>query len=127
MSTVLLLTGRPGVGKTTVIQTVAKALPRESLGGFYTEEVREQGRRRGFRGITFDDWTRSIADVNHPGPARVGCYGVDVAAIDALVERSPARPMEADFYLIDGVSLRGVRCRHATAAALIDSAGDYRG
>ncbi len=48
-STVLLLTGRPGLGKTAVIRKVPEALPRERLGGFYTEEVPEHGRRRGFR------------------------------------------------------------------------------
>jgi stage III sporulation protein SpoIIIAA len=58
--TVLLVAGRPGVGKTTVIRKVADALPRESLAGFYTEEVREHGRRRGFRAVTFDGWTRII-------------------------------------------------------------------
>ncbi len=36
---VLWLTGVPGVGKTTVIQRVAKALPNQSLGGFCTEEM----------------------------------------------------------------------------------------
>ncbi|MCP5110888.1 MAG: AAA family ATPase, partial [bacterium] len=66
----LLLTGRPGVGKTTVIRKVAEALPCQRLGGFYTEEVREHGRRRGFRAVTFDSWTRMIADIGHLGPAR---------------------------------------------------------
>ena len=100
---VLLLIGRPGVGKTTVIRKVAEALPCERLGGFYTEEVRERGRRRGFRAVTLDGWRRSIANVGHPGPARVGRYGVDVAAIDALVERSLAAPVDAAVYLIDEV------------------------
>ncbi|MCP3960759.1 MAG: AAA family ATPase [bacterium] len=103
MTTVLLITGRPGVGKTTVIRRVAEALGRERLGGFYTEEVREHGRRRSFRAVTFDGWTRSIADVDHPGPERVSRYGVDVAAIDALVERSLAAPADAEVFLIDEV------------------------
>ncbi len=99
----LLLTGRPGVGKTTVVRRVAEALPRFRLGGFYTEEVRERGRRRGFRAVTFDGWTRAIADVDHPGPTRVGRYGVDVAAVDALVARTLAAPADVDLLLIDEV------------------------
>lgn len=63
--------------------------------------MREHGKRRGFRAVTFDGWTRIIATVDHPGPVRVGRYGVDVAAIDALVERSLATP--AVVYLIDEV------------------------
>ncbi len=66
-----------------MIRDVAEALPRERLVGVYTEEVRERGRRRGFRAVTFDGWRRNIADIGHPGPARVGRYGVDMAAIDA--------------------------------------------
>ena len=102
-SAVLLLTGRPGVGKTTVIRKVAEARPCGRLGGFYTEEVREHGRRRGFRAVAFVGWTRVIADVDHPGPASVGRYGVDVAAIDALVERSLAASVGAELFLIDEV------------------------
>ncbi len=91
----LLLTGRPGVGKTTVARRLAGALRHRGLAGFYTEEVRERGRRRGFRAVTFDGWVRVIADVAHPGPARVGRYGVDVAAIDALARRSLAAVMHS--------------------------------
>ncbi len=103
MSTVLLLTGRPGVGKTTVIRRVAEAFHGERLGGFYTEEVRVNGKRRGFRAVTFDGWRRIIADVNYPGRPRVGRYGVDVPAIDVLVERSLAAPEDAEIFLIDEV------------------------
>jgi nucleoside-triphosphatase len=113
--TVLLVAGRPGVGKTTVIRKVADALPRESLAGFYTEEVREHGRRRGFRAVTFDGWTRIIADVDHPGPARVGRYGVDVAAIDALVERSLSASADDALFLIDEVGK--MECHSASFVA----------
>ncbi|HLE80863.1 MAG TPA: nucleoside-triphosphatase, partial [Dehalococcoidia bacterium] len=42
LKTALLLTGRPGTGKTTIIRKVLARLPRQA-GGFYTEEVREAG------------------------------------------------------------------------------------
>ena len=46
---VLLLTGVPGSGKTTVLRRAAATLrERWRLGGFYTEEIREAGvARRG--------------------------------------------------------------------------------
>ena len=53
--------------------------------------------------MTFDGWRRVIADCDHPGPVRVGRYGVDVAAIDALVERSLAPSSDARVFLIDEV------------------------
>ena len=46
---ILLLTGVPGIGKTTVIRDVARVLPAGSLRGFCTQEMREHGRRTGFR------------------------------------------------------------------------------
>lgn len=83
----LLLTGPPGVGKTTVIEQTADLLEASGLpfSGFITVEIRDDsGRRQGFRGRSFDGEERVIAHVDLPGPPRVGKYGVDVAAIDAL-------------------------------------------
>ncbi len=51
---VLLITGAPGVGKTTVIRHVAHGLSAKELRGFYTEEIRQHGDRRGFRLKIFD-------------------------------------------------------------------------
>jgi len=40
----------PGVGKTTAVKRIIELLKdRYKLGGFYTEEVREDGRRVGFK------------------------------------------------------------------------------
>ena len=39
----LLLTGPPGVGKTTVLAEVARRLGGRKLGGFLTEEIRPSG------------------------------------------------------------------------------------
>ena len=56
---VLLITGAPGIGKTTVIQRVANELKHKGLRGFYTEEIREDGERRGFRLVGFDGTMQS--------------------------------------------------------------------
>lgn len=45
----ILLTGRPGIGKTTVIMRLAEHLEEREVVGFYTEEIRDRGRRQGFR------------------------------------------------------------------------------
>jgi nucleoside-triphosphatase len=82
----ILLEGRPGVGKTTVAVRLA-ALLREAripLKGFVTEELRESGRRVGFCVETFGDEQATLAHVRHPGPPRVGRYGVDVGAFERI-------------------------------------------
>jgi nucleoside-triphosphatase len=101
-ATVLLLTGRPGIGKTTVVRTVAEKL-RQNPSGFYTEEVREKGARLGFRAVTFDGEQSMIADVDRPGPPRVGKYGVDVSAIDRLADTVLRQRRASAVYIIDEI------------------------
>ncbi len=83
MARTLLLTGRPGVGKTTIIQQAAQTLgPR--AGGFYTQEIFGPGGRKGFRLITLDGQAAVLAHHEFRTRNRVGRYGVDVAALDAV-------------------------------------------
>ncbi len=73
--------------------------------------------------MAFDGWSRVIADVDQLGPARVGRYGVDVAAIDELVERTLVAPADAELFLIDEVGR--MECHSAAFVAamrrLLDS------
>jgi nucleoside-triphosphatase len=54
------------------------------MSGFYTEELREKGRRVGFQGVTLDGRTFPLAHVRTPGPMRVGPYGVDLAGLESV-------------------------------------------
>ncbi|MDX1632451.1 MAG: nucleoside-triphosphatase [Thermoanaerobaculia bacterium] len=105
MSSVLLLTGRPGVGKTTVLRRVAESLGDRRLAGFYTEEIRdERGHRRGFRGIPFAGGEeRTIASTEISGGPRVSKYGVDVEAVDRLVEETLIDVDDAHLVLLDEI------------------------
>lgn len=85
MADILLITGRPGVGKTTLIRKLAGLLGRRAA-GFYTEEIRESGERVGFRLVTLDGRTAVFAHVGWAGHAthRVGRYGVDLDVLDRI-------------------------------------------
>jgi nucleoside-triphosphatase len=78
-----LLTGRPGVGKTTVVQAVVARLGGRA-GGFYTEEIREGGRRTGFRLAALDGPSGTFASVKRPGRHRVGKYTVHLDELDQV-------------------------------------------
>jgi nucleoside-triphosphatase len=99
---VLLITGVPGIGKTTVIRRIADALPGKRIRGFYTEEIRKGGERRGFRLVSFDGEERVIAHLDFAKRHRVGKYGVDVAAIDAAASLLCLDP-SAQLYLVDEI------------------------
>jgi nucleoside-triphosphatase len=79
----LLLTGTPGVGKTTAVRRAVQDLGARA-GGFYTEEVRRRGSRVGFRLVTLDGATGTLADVNIPSGCRVGRYGVNLHDLDSI-------------------------------------------
>jgi nucleoside-triphosphatase len=99
----LLITGSPGAGKTTVIRKVAASLSGRRLGGFYTDEIRVRGERQGFRLVTFDGREQVMAHVDHRGSHRVGKYGVNVPAIDELSESALSVRDEVDLYLVDEI------------------------
>ena len=97
----ILLTGTPGIGKTTVMVRLAELLADRVVAGFYTEEIRKSGRRQWFRAVTFSGQTGMLADIEFKSKSRVGRYGVDVAAFEQLVMPELARP--ADLILIDEI------------------------
>jgi nucleoside-triphosphatase len=99
----LLLTGAPGVGKTTIVRRVAERLAKRRLGGFYTAEIRVSGERQGFRLVGFDGSERVLAHVNFRAAPRVSKYGVDVAALDSVAENLLAPRPDVSVYLVDEI------------------------
>ena len=83
MKSVHLLTGRPGTGKTSLIKQAVSEL-KVNAGGFYTEEIRSQGTRLGFKLITLDGQEAVLAHVSISSCFRVSKYGVDVESLDRV-------------------------------------------
>ena len=79
----LLVTERPGIGKTSVLEAVAWEFP-DIAGGLTTSEIRGPDVREGFRVTTLDGKSAVLAHVNFRGQVRVGKYGVDVPAFEQL-------------------------------------------
>ena len=71
----IIVTGNPGVGKTTCILKVLKILDSEDVRvrGFYSQEVRVEGRRVGFEVCSTDGNRGWLAKAdNKQGGRRVG-------------------------------------------------------
>lgn len=80
----ILITGRPGSGKTTLVRRIVEVLDAPAA-GFHTRESRgRDGRRTGFELVTLEGRTAVLASVGIKRPHRVGRYGVDVAALDRV-------------------------------------------
>ena len=112
----LLLTGPPGVGKTTVIRAVAGRLTGAHVGGFLTEEIRDREGRKGFALVTFDGQRVVIAHAGRAGPPRIGKYGVDVAAIDAVARPALAPRAGVEVFLVDEIGRMECLSREFIAA-----------
>ncbi len=74
----ILITGQPGIGKTTFIKKLAEELKNLNPSGFYTAEIREAGIRKGFELTSLDGREGILSHVDIKSPHRVSKYGVDV-------------------------------------------------
>ena len=81
MKPVYLLTGQPGTGKTSLIkQVIAESVI--DAGGFYTEEIRSQGIRVGFKLVTLDGREAVLSHIDFSKRFRIGKYGVDIDTLN---------------------------------------------
>ena len=85
----LLVTGLPGVGKTTLIKRISEELKHLHPIGFYTSEIREGGIRKGFELISLDGRKRLLSHVDIKSSHRVGKYKVDVTGFERFLNGIP--------------------------------------
>jgi len=85
----ILVTGQPGSGKTTQVQSIASRLQDLCPAGFYTAEIRTGGVRQGFELVSFSNERRILSHTTISGPHRVGKYGVDIRGFEEFCARLP--------------------------------------
>jgi nucleoside-triphosphatase len=122
---VLLLTGNPGVGKTTVLTKTVEALKAEgyTVGGVISREVREGGARVGFELLDLSSgrcgW---LAHVNQKTGPQVGRYRVNIEDLNSIGAQAIFAAVEnCDVISIDEVgpmALFSAKFKEATRKAL---------
>lgn len=133
----LLLVGKPGVGKTTIVEQVVSRLRDDGwrLSGFFTREVRAaSGERTGFKIITLDAAEGELARIGldslprsfQRGPARarfgrVGRYGVNLAELERLA-LPQLRRRDVDLIVIDEIGK--MECASARFCRAVEDALD---
>jgi len=99
----ILITGIPGVGKTTLIRNLITRLEGFHLAGFFTEEIREKGERKGFALAGLDGKRSLLSHVSFKSRFRVSKYGVDVAGFEKFLDVQGFLNRETDLVLIDEI------------------------
>ena len=103
----MFVTGRPGVGKTTLIMRVIEELKKQgyTVGGMVTNEVLESGQRVGFE-LTdlYSNKKGELAHVNRPSGPKVGKYRVNLECLSSVGATSIKEAVaKTDIVVIDEV------------------------
>jgi nucleoside-triphosphatase len=99
----ILVTGLPGIGKTTLIKDLSFELKHYHPSGFYTEELREGGVRMGFELVTLNGERMVLSHKNIVAPYRVGKYKVDVGAFEKFLVKEKFFEPEIGLIVIDEI------------------------
>jgi len=95
----ILICGPPGVGKTTLIKKILENINLRA-GGFYTEEIKENNRRVGFKIISLDNQEGILAHISVKGMKRVGRYGVNIYDLENIGVKSLSQALRDDDLII---------------------------
>jgi nucleoside-triphosphatase len=111
--TIIVLTGAPGVGKTTAVIRVARALKERGVkvGGIVSRELRINNMRVGFEFIDLTSNDRSVlASITGNGP-KVGKYFVNIAGCRFAAERLTNAVRNSDVIICDEIGPMELKSR----------------
>jgi nucleoside-triphosphatase len=97
-----MLTGPPGCGKTTLIKQIAEQMASDAA-GFYTEEIRKDGKRDGFRIEFLNGSSGVLARKGLKSKHKVGSYGVDLEEFESLIDKEILNIMKSPCVIIDEI------------------------
>ncbi|MEM3577465.1 MAG: NTPase [Candidatus Bathyarchaeia archaeon] len=104
---IILLTGSPGIGKTTVLTKIVQILREKgyTVGGMISREARSCGTRVGFEILDIASSRRGwLAHINQPTGPSVGKYRVNIEDLNGVgVDAILKAVRDADIIVIDEI------------------------
>ena len=98
-----LITGKSGVGKTTLVQKIIKRMGSINMAGFCTSEIRCTGSRLGFELKGLNGGCRTLAHVEIDSRHRVGRYGVDKDGFEEFLATLDLLNPDVELIVIDEI------------------------
>lgn len=98
-----LITGKPGVGKTTLVQKIIDRMRSVNMAGFLTAEIRDRKSRLGFELQGLNGERRILAHVEIDSRHRVGRYGVDTRGFEEFLSALDLLNPDVELIVIDEI------------------------
>lgn len=99
----ILITGLPGIGKTTLVKQLSDQTRHLHPVGFYSEEIRQEGRRKGFQLVNLDGRISMLAHVLIKSSYQVGKYKVDIKGFDEFIDSMAYQNWSEKLVIIDEI------------------------
>lgn len=98
----IFLTGPPSSGKTTIIKKIVEQLKKPAK-GFYTQEIRADGKRQGFNMVTLDGKEGLLAHRDNESEYNVSRYGVSIENIEQIAVPAIIPDNENQIIILDEI------------------------
>ena len=99
----VLITGPPGIGKTTVIKHLLRDLAPVIVRGFYKESIFENGIIKGYRLVTPNLHESILAHLYFESPEKIESFGVNIEGLNNLVDQELDLNNGAELYMVDEI------------------------
>jgi len=100
----ILITGKPGCGKSTLILKLSDQFKNRRISGIITPEIRRGNQRYGFKIVDLLSQKEGImASVDIQSEKRVSKYYVDVQVVDKIMNEFMGSYEQADIFMVDEI------------------------
>lgn len=113
----ILITGIPGIGKTTLIRKISEIFKEFNPAGFYISEIIEDGVRTGFELVSLYGDSRVLSHINLKTKYIVGKYKVDIKGFENMLDNIFSREKKTGLYIIDEIGK--IECKSKKFSKLI--------